>query len=65
MELKVEDNNGVCLPELHRKFTEICYSLSYRPLSARALCVCAVREVGEEKKETEKKRKGRKRKEKI
>jgi hypothetical protein len=31
MELKVEDNNGVCSPELHRKFAEICYNLSYRP----------------------------------
>jgi hypothetical protein len=32
MELKVEDNNGVCSPELHRKFGGICYNLSYRPL---------------------------------
>jgi hypothetical protein len=30
-ELKVEDNNEVCSPELRRKFTEICYNLSYRP----------------------------------
>jgi hypothetical protein len=31
---KVEDNNGVCLPELHQKFTGICYNLSYRhPIS--------------------------------
>jgi hypothetical protein len=34
MELKVEDNNGVCSPELRRKFTGICYNLSYRlPIS--------------------------------
>jgi hypothetical protein len=32
MELKVEDNNGVCSPELRRKFIGICYNLSYRPL---------------------------------
>jgi hypothetical protein len=31
MEFKVEDNNGVCSPELRRKFTRICYNLSYRP----------------------------------
>jgi hypothetical protein len=29
--LKVEDNNGVCSPELRQKFIEICYNLSYRP----------------------------------
>jgi hypothetical protein len=31
MELKVEDYYGVCSPELRRKFTGICYNLSYRP----------------------------------
>jgi hypothetical protein len=31
MELKVEDNNGVCSPELHRKSIGICYNSSYRP----------------------------------
>jgi hypothetical protein len=30
-ELKVEDDYGVCSSELHRKFTGICYNLSYRP----------------------------------
>jgi hypothetical protein len=32
MELKVEVDYGVCLPELRRKFTEIYYNLSYTPL---------------------------------
>jgi hypothetical protein len=31
-ELKVEDNNEVCSSKLHRKFAEISYTLSYRPL---------------------------------
>jgi hypothetical protein len=31
MELKVEDNNGVCSLELRQKFAGICYNLSYRP----------------------------------
>jgi hypothetical protein len=32
LELKVEDNYGVCSLELHQKFTGICYNSSYRPL---------------------------------
>jgi hypothetical protein len=32
IELKVEDDYGVSSPELHRKFTGICYNLRYRHL---------------------------------